>query len=304
MSALSTTAPAPSPNSTQVPRSVQSTMRVSVSAPTTSARLRGAGPDELVGDRQRVDEARAGGIDVERRAAVGAEAVLQQAGGGREDQVRRGGAEHDQVELGRLRRRRLPARATRGVVGQVAGGLAFGGDVALADAGARGDPLVAGVDELREVVVGQHLFRQVAAGTGDAGEHLLGHAACRDVRPCGLPLMDDPVPVRAGGSASMSRARLRMEAARWRGRDRGINLLRRPWLFGRDDLLAAVVAVGRHVVAHVRLTAWSDRSTAAWRSARHARGACPAGRGNAGLLHSHGIAPASIRDSWSRCVFA
>ena len=36
-SALSTTAPAPSPNSTQVPRSVQSSMRVSVSAPTTSA---------------------------------------------------------------------------------------------------------------------------------------------------------------------------------------------------------------------------------------------------------------------------
>ena len=35
-----------------------------------------------------------------------------------------------------------------GVVGEVAGGLAFGGDVPLADAGAGDDPLVAGVDEL------------------------------------------------------------------------------------------------------------------------------------------------------------
>ena len=69
-------------------------------------------------------------------------------------------------------------RAHGGVVGEVAGGLAFGGDVALADAGARGDPFVAGIDELRQVVVGQHLFRQIAAGAGDTREHLLGHAVC------------------------------------------------------------------------------------------------------------------------------
>jgi hypothetical protein len=47
-SALSTTAPAPSPNSTQVPRSVQSSMRDRVSAPITSAVAR-AGTDEIVG---------------------------------------------------------------------------------------------------------------------------------------------------------------------------------------------------------------------------------------------------------------
>ena len=45
VSALSTTAPAPSPNSTQVPRSDQSSMRVSVSAPTTSAVL--AAPERM-----------------------------------------------------------------------------------------------------------------------------------------------------------------------------------------------------------------------------------------------------------------
>ena len=46
---------------------------------------------------------------------------------------------------------------------------AFGGDMAFADAGAGDDPLVAGVDQLGHVLVGQHPFRQVAAGAGDAG---------------------------------------------------------------------------------------------------------------------------------------
>src|SRR5207342_3954680 len=68
---------------------------------------------------------------------------------------------------------------------QVAGGLAVRGDVSLADAGARGDPLIAGVDGLRQVGVGQHFLRQVTAGTGDAREHLLGHA---DVLPMSWPV--------------------------------------------------------------------------------------------------------------------
>ena len=130
--------------------------------------LRRTGADELVGDGQRVDEAGAGRVDVEGRAAGGAQLVLQQAGRGREDQVRRGGAEHDQVEVSGADAGRFH-RAHRGVVGEVRGGLALGGDVALADAGAGDDPLVAGVHELGQVGVGQHLLRQVAAGTGDAG---------------------------------------------------------------------------------------------------------------------------------------
>ena len=56
------------------------------------------------------------------------------------------------------------------------GGLAFGGDVALADTGARGDPFVAGIDDLGQLVVGQALLGQVAAGACDAREHLLGHS--------------------------------------------------------------------------------------------------------------------------------
>jgi hypothetical protein len=56
----------------------------------------------------------------------------------------------------------------RGVERKIAGRLAVGGAAALADAGARGDPLVGGVDELFEIGVGDDLLRQVAAGAGDA----------------------------------------------------------------------------------------------------------------------------------------
>jgi hypothetical protein len=56
----------------------------------------------------------------------------------------------------------------RSVEREIAGRLAVGGAAALADAGARGDPLVGGVDELLEIGVGDDLFRQVAAGAGDA----------------------------------------------------------------------------------------------------------------------------------------
>jgi len=55
-----------------------------------------------------------------------------------------------------------------GVESEIAGGLAVGGAAALADAGARGDPFVGGVDELFEIGVGDDFFRQVAAGAGDA----------------------------------------------------------------------------------------------------------------------------------------
>ena len=59
-------------------------------------------------------------------------------------------------------------RARGGVEGEVAGRLALGGDVALADAATRDDPLVGGLDHLLEVGVGQHLLGKVAARAHDA----------------------------------------------------------------------------------------------------------------------------------------
>ena len=68
----STTAPAPSPKRTQVVRSFQLMTRDRSSTPTTRTRFIVAGRDELVGDRQAEDEARARRAEVERRAVRGA----------------------------------------------------------------------------------------------------------------------------------------------------------------------------------------------------------------------------------------
>src|SRR5690606_13774403 len=118
-----------------------------------------------------------------------------------EDQVRGGGAEYDQVELAGRDARGFQ-RTQGGVVGKVAGGLALGGDVALADAGARGDPFIAGIDELGQVVVGQHFFRQIAAGARDARIHALD-------RPRLVHLYNRPRPGALHASRHATRARRR-----------------------------------------------------------------------------------------------
>jgi hypothetical protein len=46
--------------------------------------------------------------------------------------------------------------------------FAVGRTAALADARARGDPLVGGFDDLFQIGVGDDFLRQVAAGAGDA----------------------------------------------------------------------------------------------------------------------------------------
>ena len=52
--------------------------------------------------------------------------------------------------------------------GQVTGGLPIGRLAAFADAGTRANPLVTGLDELLEILVGDDVLRQIAAGARDA----------------------------------------------------------------------------------------------------------------------------------------
>jgi hypothetical protein len=88
--ASSTTAPAPSPKSTQVPRSFQSRMRENTSAPTTSARLWLPELDELLGGGQRIGETRAYRLQIKGCPPVAdAQLGLQQGRRTREDVVRR-----------------------------------------------------------------------------------------------------------------------------------------------------------------------------------------------------------------------
>ena len=120
-------------------------MRENTSAPTTSAFFAMSSFDKTVGGRQRVDEAAAHRLHVERRAALHAELRLQQAGGAGKDEVRRRGRDDDEVDVLGLQAGGVE-RAAAGLEREVARSLRLLGDVALRDAGALADPLVAGVE--------------------------------------------------------------------------------------------------------------------------------------------------------------
>ena len=145
-------APAPSPNSTQVPRSFQSRMREKVSAPITSAVEAMPFLIRLSATDSAVDEARAHRLDVEGGALGHAEGRLHAGRGGGKGLVGRGGRQHDQVEVGRLHAG-MVERALRGLDGEMRGELAVGRDVALLDAGTLLDPLVGRFDFLGQFVV-------------------------------------------------------------------------------------------------------------------------------------------------------
>ncbi len=95
----STTAPAPSPNSTQVPRSCQSRMREKVSAPITSAVRACPSRSALSAVASAKMKPGAHRLDIERGAAVHAELRLHLGRGRREGVVGRRGRQHDQIEI-------------------------------------------------------------------------------------------------------------------------------------------------------------------------------------------------------------
>src|SRR6185503_10603918 len=104
-----------------------------------------AGRHHSFGDGGAVDEAGAGGADVERGGAAGAERGLKVDRGRWQQTIRRRGAEHDDVELTRLNAC-LFHRLARRRGGEVGGALGLG-DVPLLDAGSLDDPLVGRVDD-------------------------------------------------------------------------------------------------------------------------------------------------------------
>ena len=135
--------------------------------------LRAAAREVAVRDVEGKDEARAGRRHVEGRAGR-AEALGDGAGlGGDEVVAARGGAD-DEVKLvgrdaGRLEG--AAARLAREVVERLGGA-----DAAAPDAGPGENPLVRGIQELREVVVGDGARRKRRARSQNAESHLL--ASC------------------------------------------------------------------------------------------------------------------------------
>jgi hypothetical protein len=109
-------------------------MREKVSAPITSARLKAPAP------------------------------VLHRDRGGGKSLVRGRGRQHDQVDRLRVDPG-MSQGSARGIDRQMRGELAFGGNVALPDAGALYNPLVRGVDLGRQFGIGQDPLRQIGATT-------------------------------------------------------------------------------------------------------------------------------------------
>ena len=127
-----------------------------------------AAPDHAVGHRQRADETRAHGLNIKGDAAGHAESCLYLGRGCGERVVRRGRRQHQEIERVRADARLFQRRPARRE-GEVGGQLVIGRDVALPDAGAGLDPLVAGVDARAELVVAEHALGEIGAAADQPG---------------------------------------------------------------------------------------------------------------------------------------
>ena len=91
---------------------------------------------------------------------------MHEAGGGGKGHVRGDGGHDDEVEVFRFDPGIFQGVAA-GLDRQIAGRLIWAGNAALLDSSALDDPLVGGLDHALQVGIGQDLFRQVLAGSGD-----------------------------------------------------------------------------------------------------------------------------------------
>ena len=129
-------------------------------------RVVGVRGDELLRDFDREKETGAGGGDVETGGFGRADLGLNETGGRGKDHVRRGRRDENQIDFISFDPG-LFHRGERSLGAHVAGVFVLGRDAAFLDPGAGGDPLVVGLDDLREIGVRQDFFRHVTAGADD-----------------------------------------------------------------------------------------------------------------------------------------
>ena len=113
---------------------------------------------------ERIEEARAGGVDVHRGAALGAETLLQAGGRIRALVVISRRADDDEVDVAALEAGAGEGAGAGDMEEVIEGGM---GDAPLTDAGAGSDPLVVGLDEGRDIAVRQDIGRKALAPTRD-----------------------------------------------------------------------------------------------------------------------------------------
>ena len=125
-----------------------------------------AGGNQLRSRGQRIGEPRARGEKVVPPGMRRPDAVLDEARGARKQRIGRGRADDDEVDV--LRGQAGAANGLlRGFGRQVGRGDAGVDDMALTDARSLENPLVARIDHLFEVEVGQHFFGKPATGRSD-----------------------------------------------------------------------------------------------------------------------------------------
>ncbi len=144
VAAPTTAAPAPSAKMIAVERSVQSTQSESFSAPITSTCFADPGADHVRGRADRVAEAGAGGVEVERGRRRDADAFGGLRGGVGDRVGHRAGRDDDGVDVGGGQPGVLH-RPGAGLGGHVDQQEVLGRDPPVADADAVADPLVVGV---------------------------------------------------------------------------------------------------------------------------------------------------------------
>ena len=129
-------------------------------------RVVGVRIDELLADLNPVDETRASGLEIECGGAVRANLLLDETGRRGERHIGRDGGDDDEIDLLRLHASHRH-RAARGCRTEVGSKLIVSRDAPLLDAGTAHDPFVGGLDNLREVGVGDDALRYIRADAGD-----------------------------------------------------------------------------------------------------------------------------------------
>lgn len=128
--------------------------------------LRRSRGDVVAGSLHSEKESGAGSRKIETGGVHGTDPGLHEAGGAGEEHVGRDRGADDQVDLLGLHAGILHG-GQGGTRGHLAGHHLGTRDAALLDAGARLDPLVAGIDQLLKIGIGHHPVRSVAAGPDD-----------------------------------------------------------------------------------------------------------------------------------------
>jgi len=93
---------------------------------------------------------------------VASQAILQDASGPGENEIRSRGAEHEQINVV-CRDAGFVKRSASGLLRKIARRLTIRRDVSRRNAGSLFDPLIARINDLFKFGVGQDAFRQIAA---------------------------------------------------------------------------------------------------------------------------------------------